>query len=45
MIKKGREIANMYFSTESDDLRSLYEDTGKVVKFERELKLKNNKDN
>jgi integrase len=31
-----------YFNMESDDLRNIYEDTGKVIKFNHELKLKKN---
>jgi cation transport regulator ChaC len=29
-----------YFSMQSDDLRSIYEDTGKVIKLDRGLKLR-----
>jgi len=31
-----------YYSMESDDLRSIYEDTGRVIKFDSGLKLREN---
>ena len=33
---------NRYFAMESDDLRSIYEDTGNVIKLDRELKVTKN---
>jgi hypothetical protein len=42
IMQSTNEAFERYFTMESDDLRSIYEDTGKVIKFDRELKLKKN---
>jgi hypothetical protein len=33
-----------YFNMEADDLRSIYEDTGRVIRFDSELKFGKNKE-